>query len=411
MTKHALLSPSSAYRWRRCPASAAIAAANPDPGNEFADEGTAAHELAAWCLTDDRDTAAYLGRVIEVPARSGGQPRKFTVDEEMAGYVQGYVERTRRWLDFAGAVMFVEQSLSITSTTGEDDARGTSDSVIVIPGAQADGYDLVIRDLKYGRGVPVAALDNDQLIIYAAGALEQFAPVFDFRDDAQVHMEIDQPRRGHVDRFTLSVVQLRKRIEEIRHDAKVALAAGADGPRAAGDHCRFCPIKATCETRAAWIAGSISEDAGIEGFEALATVSPAERLAGHLARVQAIRDWCASVEQEAHAWLIRGDKLPGWKLVAGRAGDRAWSDEQTAEATLVNNGVPRDHLFTQPKLKSVAQIEKLLPKDARGVLAPLITRSEGKPTIAPESDPRPPLVSTGTSADGFTAVDETASIL
>ena len=416
MTKHALLSPSSAYRWRRCPASAAVAAAYPDTGSEFADEGTAAHELAAWCLTEERDALAYLGRVIEVPARDGGKARSFTVDAEMAGYVQEYVDRTRAWLDFAGATLFVEQSLSIESITGEAGACGTSDAVIVIPGAQGVGYDLVIRDLKYGRGVPVEAHENDQLMIYAWAALEQFGLAFDFRDDAQVHMEIDQPRRGHTDRFMLTVAALRERIEAIRKDAAVALATPADGCRYAGDWCKFCPIRATCETRAKYVAESIGVATSAEGFaaevpEAPGPSSDARRLAGYLSRVEAIRDWCAAVEKEANARLMRGESLPGFKLVSGRAGDRKWTDETQAATALISFGAHREQIYTEPKLKSPAQIEKLIPKGARVHLDNLISRAEGKPTIAPESDPRPPLVLTGTSADGFTPVDETESIL
>lgn len=394
MTKHTLLSPSSAYRWRRCPASAAVAAAHPDTGSEFADEGTAAHELAAWCLTEERDALAYLGRVIEVPARDGGPGRVFTVDQTMADYVQGYVDRCREWLNFAGATLFVEQSLSIESITGEADACGTSDAVIVIPGAQGVGYDLVIRDLKYGRGVPVEAHENDQLMIYAWAALEQFGIAFDFRDDAQVHMEIDQPRRGHTDRFTLTVTALRERIEAIRKDAAVALVTPADGCRYAGDWCKFCPIRATCATRAKWVSESIGETPTAS--------SDAERLAGYLSRVDAIRDWCAAVEKEALARLSKGESLPGWKLVTGKAGDRKWTDEEHAATALISFGAHREQIYTAPKLKSPAQIEKLIPKGARVHLDNLISRAEGKPTIAPESDPRPALSG---RLDGFDNLD------
>ncbi len=50
MVAHALLSPSSAERWMQCPGSVALSYGAPDSSSEYADEGTAAHELAAMCL-------------------------------------------------------------------------------------------------------------------------------------------------------------------------------------------------------------------------------------------------------------------------------------------------------------------------------------------------------------------------
>ena len=383
MTKHALLSPSSAERWTMCPAAAAVAAAYPRESTKFSAEGTAAHQLAAWCLEEKRDAVAYLGRVIEADGFT------FTVDEEMAGYVQGYLDRTREWLNFAGATLFVEQAISVEPITGEADATGTSDAVILLPGANPGAYDLVIRDLKYGRGVPVDAFENKQLIIYAAGALEQFGIAYDFPDDAQVHMEIDQPRREHTSRFTLTVAALRERAKTISEAAAIALVTPADGCKFAGDWCRFCPIRSTCETRAKYVSDSLPE--GFENLDAPGPESEGERLARYLGRIEAIRAWCSTVEQDALARLMRGEPLPGWKLVTGKAGNRAWTDEKKAATALISFGAHREQIYTEPKLKSPAQIEKLIPKGARVHLATLVTRGEGKPTLAPESDPRPPL--------------------
>ena len=395
MSTHALLSPSSSERWISCPASPAVAASYPPSSSEFADEGTAAHELASWCLEGDLDALAFLGRIIEVPSRDGGEPRRYEVDVEMAGYVQEYVDHSREWLAFAGASLFVEQRLSIEHVTGEPGAAGTSDAVIVIPRGEA-GCDLVVRDLKYGRGVPVHAKGNSQLLIYASAALEVFSLVYDFNDASVVHLEIDQPRRTHRSTWSITVADLRQHVARIAKAAKVALATPADGKRAAGDWCKFCPARAECETRVAFVASTMIE--GLTNLDEIPAKPDRSKLGYYLSRVQAIRDWCSAVEEEAHDALLRGERVDGYKLVVGRQGDRKWADAQEAGAFLIAQGAPREQVF-ETKLRSPAQVEKLLPKDARPLLAPLITRSPGAPTIAPESDPRPAY--TGPSADGL----------
>ena len=48
--KHALLSPSSAARWMRCPASVVVTRDMPEDSSPYAIEGTCAHRLAELLL-------------------------------------------------------------------------------------------------------------------------------------------------------------------------------------------------------------------------------------------------------------------------------------------------------------------------------------------------------------------------
>ncbi len=66
MSDHSRLSPSSAHRWMACAGSVLLESRVPDSSSSFADEGTAAHELASLCLTSGKDATAYLGRIISV---------------------------------------------------------------------------------------------------------------------------------------------------------------------------------------------------------------------------------------------------------------------------------------------------------------------------------------------------------
>ena len=63
--------------------------------------------------------------------------------------------------------LFIEQGLDISSITGEPDAIGTADAIVVRHG------ELIVIDLKTGRN-NVEAFGNYQLIIYALAALKAY---------------------------------------------------------------------------------------------------------------------------------------------------------------------------------------------------------------------------------------------
>ena len=55
------------------------------------------------------------------------------------------------------------------------------------------GDTLSITDYKHGKGVPVSAVGNPQMRLYALGALKRYAPIFG-DTIKKVRMSIDQPR-------------------------------------------------------------------------------------------------------------------------------------------------------------------------------------------------------------------------
>lgn len=201
---HAKLSPSGAHRWMACAGSVVLEASFPDKGSVYADEGTAAHTLAAYCLQDGTDAADYLGETIHVGER------KFVVDPAMVGHVADYVKFVR---DLAkDKKLLVERKVPIGHLTGETGATGTSDAVII---DTANGH-LAVADLKYGMGVKVDAIGNHQLQMYALGAYEAYSLLADFQT---VSMYIHMPRLNHVSEYHITVSELLEFADRVREAA------------------------------------------------------------------------------------------------------------------------------------------------------------------------------------------------
>jgi hypothetical protein len=90
--------------------------------------------------------------------------------------------------------------------------------------------------------------------------------------------------------------------------------------------------------------------------------------------------------------LMTGNKVPGWKLVYGKA-NRKLNDPNDCIAELVEAGIDESACKTEPEIKSPAQLEKLgvgrpQRKLVKGIVSKYAYKPEGKITIALESDDR-----------------------
>lgn len=370
MSAHAKLSASGSARWINCPGSVRMEDGISDKGSAFAQEGTAAHELAELVLTKGGSCFDWEGRpLIENSA--------FTVDHEMADRVQVYVDYVKQ---FGGEHQY-EQRVDFSEWV--PGGFGTSDAIVI------DGSTLRVIDLKYGKGVEVYASENTQGILYALGAYseaELFHPI------ERVIISIVQPRRDHIDEWELSVTDLLKWGERIAQAAEQALSDNA--PRKAGEkQCQFCKAKPFCPEQQRLAHDVIMTDFDCLDFPSVDRLSDAD-LSKALAAKKQILGWLDAVEQYASERLEAGEGFPGFKLVAGRS-TRQWGDETEAAATLSSE--LGDDAFER-KFVSVAKAEKLLGKKRIGLLNGLVVKPEGKPTIVPDSDPRPAL---GATAEDF----------
>lgn len=229
---HAVLSASSSYRWLACPPSALECARLPDVQSDFAKQGTEAHALCEY-------------KVKKALGQKGKDPTKSLTyfDEEMAECTDAYAQFVLETLAAAKTtckdpLVLVEQRLDFSRWVPE--GFGTGDCLIV-----ADDT-LSVIDYKHGLGVLVEAEKNPQMMCYALGALELFDGICDIQ---KVSMTIFQPRRENVSTCTLSKEELLQWAETVLKPT-AELASRGEGEYKAGDHCRFCKIRATCRKRA-----------------------------------------------------------------------------------------------------------------------------------------------------------------
>ena len=188
MAKHALLSASGAHRWLECTPSALLELQFPQTTSEYAEEGTAAHELCEL-------TARYfLGEVSEMDFENRrdelakGPYYNAEMQECANDYARFVAEKTKAAQESCEDA-FTELEVRVDFSKYVKDGFGTGDCIIV-----ADKV-LEIVDFKYGKGVRVEATGNPQMKLYALGALLKYNTLFDINS---VRMTIFQPRLSGV---------------------------------------------------------------------------------------------------------------------------------------------------------------------------------------------------------------------
>ena len=352
---HARLSPSSAERWLACPPSAVAADAYPRQDTDFTREGTLAHEVA------------------EQVARQGIAEKCPGVTAEMLEHAREYADYIKEHTPSESAIVLLEQRVDISPWV--PDCFGTCDCIII-----ADGK-LTVIDYKYGQGVPVSAVGNPQLRLYALGALNDYGFVYDV-DTVETH--IFQPRVDNVSFETITADELTAWGEEVK--PKAAKAAKGEGEYKPGSHCKFCPHAGRCRA----LTAVCSEYVNAHGLRVNLPVLAPHEVAEVLQMEPLVNLWLKRVHDQALTSMLNGQQIPGYKVVEGRPGNRKWTDDMQVLQVLTEAGYePGD--VTETKLLSPAAMEKAIgKKKAAELLSAHVERAAGSPTIAPESDKRKP---------------------
>lgn len=357
---HSKLGASQYDRWGKslggCPGSVRQCEGIERVSSAYADRGTQAHTLGY--------------------AKLMGQPWTELGDEDEDAAVDMYVEYVDKLAlsnqPRPSAQRMLEQRFDLSKYY--PNLYGTADCVIYWPATRK----LKVIDYKHGAGVPVEVEENSQLMYYGLGAMHALGePV------VEIELVIVQPRchhpQGPIRSWKTTPARLIDFVADLIDDAKATEDPNA--PLNPGDHCRWCPAKHSCpalKTKSMALAK--------QQFSALESYDPG-KLSDTLAMLSTMETWIKGVREFAYREAEKGRPPPGWKLVDKRA-TRKWRENVNQDELARNLGLKMPEVF-ETKLKSPAQVEKLLSKPAKAVFDQFVFSESSGKTLVPTSDKRP----------------------
>lgn len=393
-TKHAVCSASSSERWLHCTAAPRFEEQFPPGTSVYAEEGRLAHsfcELAGakrFGKISDEEFNAEVAKLQNDPLYNA----------EMLQTSSFFADYLWDKSMFFPAMPYMAQEVSVDFSEYVPDGFGTCDCVMI------GGDTLHITDYKHGKGVPVSAIKNSQMRLYALGALKKYLPIFG-NAIKLVSMAIVQPR------ITEEVTEEVITVEELRlwgmQITPLAMRAYYGmGVFVPGEWCRFCRGKAQCRARAnantafedfkdCLIEGKMTEEDALErdmadgyGADVPPILSDLE-IADLLVRAADLAAWYDDLKEYALSAIMSGKILPGWKVVAGKS-NRAFSDMDKAFDAIRKAGYD-DVMLYERKPKTLSELEKMIgKKNFSSIAGKYIVKPTGKPTLVEESDKRPP---------------------
>jgi hypothetical protein len=356
---------STAKRVIACPGSVALVQKMPPkPSSEHADRGTMLHDVIAEILGKDLPWNQFIGTVYKDQVLT-----QELFDEKIAVALE--------LLDEVDPDKRMEYEVETRVGFGDllPGVFGSTDLVGRI------GSRAVVLDWKFGDGVVVDAVENDQLMFYAAACMRTESAQWAFAGATEIELIIVQPPM--IKRW----VTTKERIKQFELDLMQAVKAAQkpDAKLQHGDHCRWCAAKPVCPR----MTGAVDRALQVQLKEI-----DVDMLGKYLKNADLLEEWIKDLRGLAMQLLEQSLPVPGYKLVPKQA-RRQWSDETKALAALHEMGVPRVELLKPEELLSPAQAEKVLKKRKMALPDDLVVSVSSGTTMAPESDPRPAVVQIG----------------
>lgn len=350
------------------------------------------------------------------------------------------IEQVRKYTDYCKPIIDVatyaklEMRVNLTEVLHPGyegvETFGTADLVAVLEKANTDEHILNVTDLKTGRH-RVDAKENKQLMLYALGVYRRLKRRYNIKN---IRLVIFQPYAGGASEWDISVEGLELFAKFAQKRALLALDAYFRGKknlkasdfRPSVDGCQWCGFSEQCAARTKTVNSVLAEeleddtDVYKQAVERVAKfcndadymsvwedVQPSdilkllpdetdlpkkpvreddfaleltpEQLVAEYEKLPLLRQHIGKVEKAMAAALHSGKKVPGYKLVEGRPGNRAWKD---ADAIFEKYGT----MLQKVVLMTPTEAVKVIPEEE---LKDFITRKPGAPCVATADDKRP----------------------
>ena len=381
---HALLSASSAHRWLKCTKSARLEEQFPDTTSEAAKEGTLAHELAELRVRNYFRPADVSKRKLTFAIKKMKEDPLW--DDEMLVHTETYLDFIKQTALKLPTEPYVEVEKRVDYSQYAPDGFGTADMIMI------QGNTLFVIDFKYGKGVPVSAEENPQMMLYALGAYESCKILYPIE---RIHLAIVQPRLPEgITEWECPLGELLEFGEYVKERA--ALAFVGDGEFAPGEKtCKFCRARKQCRARSDY---NVKQAFDLGELPPLITNEEAGK------RLLAMRD-VAAYQKDLQEWALSeclaGKEVPGWKAVEGRR-SRDWTDMDAAFEKLTKSGVVAEEILWEKKPLTLAQVEKTIgKKDFADAVGEFVIQKPGKPALVEVSDKRQAITNKVTAQEAF----------
>ena len=371
MDAHARFSPSAANRLIHCPPSLVLGEVFQDEESPYATEGSAGHALAEHLIKK------HLKQQTRRPVSDYYSDDLLEAVDDYVSFVVGEIEAARK--ECPDPIFSVEQRVDVSDYV--PDCFGTADMVIVTDKL------VHIIDLKLGKGVPVYAEKNPQLMIYGLGIFDMAEKLFPIET---VRLTIFQPRLSNSSTWEIAPEDLKAWGDEVLRPAG-ELALKGEGDLNAGNWCRFCKARFICRQRA-------KENLKLAQMEfkepALLTDNEISEV---LKQADELSKWAADIYAYAQDQaIVHHKRWDGFKLVMGKSNRKYTSEEEVAAAAKAA-GYTDIYKHT---LLGITDMERLMgKKEFARILGPLVYKPAGKITLVPESDKREAIQTSTAEAD------------